>query len=421
MIIGGLVRLGISCLTVSAAALPAICSAQNPEPESGDGAEPSILDRIDFSLDARLRYQSIQGSGEAPDADALTLRASGTAEIDLGHQFSVLGEVELVEALIDDFNDGTDFQSNQAVIADPDGVVLNRLQLVSEIIPETRVTLGRQRIALDDWRFFGAFSFRQNDQTADAIRVETRAFDFGNETGVLDVGILNQINRPLGPDNIVGTFTGTSWYANYGVTTPIGRVGAFHYDFAFQTPISDTSTRTTGVRVLGRRHSADFGVVWEASYARQRDKGGNPSDFAANYWLGSLSVEPGDWAITLKGEELGSQNNQSVQTPLASLHGFSGLADQFLVTPPEGLRDLSVALTRDLGKFGPLKNIRLRTTAHHFEDAGGDTTYGNEVDFEFSAHLGEALISFEHARYNADNFSTDTNSTLLSVTFAFDK
>lgn len=406
-------RLGLGCLTLGALAAPSVSSAQEEK------AKFDILDRIDFALDTRFRYQTIQSSGGQPDAEALTLRARGSVEIDLGHRTRVLGEIEAVEAFIEDFDDGTEDLSNNAFIPDPEGIVLNRLKLVSEIIPKTRTTLGRQRIALDDWRFFGAFAFRQNDQTADAIRAETRAFDFGNETGLLDVGVINRINRPLGPNNVVGTFTGTSWYANYGVTTPIGRVGAFHYDFSLSTPTSDNSTRTTGVRVLGRRHSQNFGVIWEASYARQTDSRGNPEDFNVGYGLGILSVEPGDWGFTIRGEELGSQNGASLQTPLASLHRFSGLADQFLVTPPEGLRDLSAAVKRDIGKIGPFEKIQLKTTAHHFQDAGGDITYGNEIDFELSAGIGDALISLEHARYNADNFSTNTNSTVVSVSYAF--
>ena len=407
------IKFGLVCLTMGVTAMPCISAAQE------DDSTLKILDHIDFSLDNRLRYQSIQSSDGEPDAEALTLRVRGSAEIELGHNTHLLGEVEVVEAFIEDFNDGTETLSNSAFIPDPEGVVLNRLKLVSEIVPKTRTTLGRQRIALDDWRFLGAFPFRQNDQTADALRAETRAIDFGNETGLLDVGVINQINRPLGPNNVVGTFTGTSWYANYGVTTAIGRAGAFHYDFSLRTPTSDDSTRTTGVRLLGRRHSKNFGVIWEASYARQTDSGGNPKDFNAGYSLASLTIEPGDWGFTIRGEELGAENGASVQTPLASLHRFSGLADQFLVTPPDGLRDLSISVKRDIRKIGPLENVQLKTTAHHFQDAGGDTTYGNEIDFEISAQLGDALISIEHARYNADNFSNNTNSTVVSLSYAF--
>ena len=393
--------------------------AQNSDTENPK-SESDILDRIQLSANLRLRYQGVDRGADLGDGDALTLRAFGTAQANLGHGFNVLGEVEAIAAIVDDFNDGTDPLSGRAFIPDPEGIAVNRLKIVSETIPKTRVSLGRQRIALNDWRFIGSFPFRQNDQTLDAFRVETRVIDFGNDTGVLDVGVFDKVNRPLGPDNPIGTFSGTSWYANYGVTTPIGRLVGFHYDFALVTPEGDESTATTGARLLGRLHSPDFGVIWEGSYAVQRDNGENPNDFSADYWLGSLRLEPNDWAFMLRGEELGAENGQSLQTPLASLHRFSGLADQFIITPPDGLRDLSILVERKLGQVGPFERIKIGARAHHFNDAGGDVTYGNELDLTLSARVGKAMISLEHARYEAESFSVDTRSTVISVSYVFD-
>ena len=393
--------------------------AQNSDSENPK-SELDILDKLQLSANLRLRYQGVDRGAGLGGGDALTLRAFGTAQANLGHGFNVLGEVEAIAALVDDFNDGTDPLSDRAFIPDPEGIAINRLKVVSETLPKTRVSLGRQRIVLNDWRFIGSFPFRQNDQTLDAFRVETRAIDFGNDTGVLDVGVFDKVNRPLGPDNPEGTFSGTSWYANYGITTPIGRVVGFHYDFALITPEGDNSTVTTGARLLGRLHRPDFGVIWEGSYAVQRDNGDNPNDFSADYWLGSLRLEPNDWAFRIRGEELGAEDGQSLQTPLASLHRFSGLADQFIITPPDGLRDLSVLVERKLGQVGPFERIKIGARAHHFEDAGGDETYGNELDFTLSARVGKALISLEHARYDSESFSVDTRSTVLSVSYVFD-
>jgi len=94
-------------------------------------------------------------------------------EIDLPRDTIFLAEVEGNIGLIDDFNDGTRNETGLPFIPDPDGFELNRLAIVSEAVDGVRVTAGRQRIALDDWRFIGAFPFRQNDQTFDAIRFET--------------------------------------------------------------------------------------------------------------------------------------------------------------------------------------------------------------------------------------------------------
>lgn len=412
-------RNSLVCFTASVLSLFACpVFAQSLEAET-TYANSDFLDRIRVSLDLRARYQTITREADLDDGQALTLRGFGTVEMDLGNRVSLLGEIEATGALIGRYNDGTDVQSSRPFIPDPEGFGLNRLTFVSETIPNTRASLGRQRIALDDWRFLGSFPFRQNDQTIDGLRIERRELDFGNKTGVLDIGLFNQVNRPLGPDNLNGTFEGPSWYANYGLTTKIGRLGAFHYDFLLKTDVSDASSRTTGVRLLGRRHSPSFGVVWEASYARQSDKGDNPREYDTDYWLGRLRLEPGDWAFVIRGEELGSDDGHSLQTPLASLHRFSGLADQFLQTPPAGLRDVSLSVERNFGRVGPFDRVRVVVAAHRFEDAGGDIAYGDEVDLSLSARVGDALIAIEHARYTADQFSTNTQSTVLSVSYAF--
>ena len=116
---------------------------------------------------------------------------------------------------------------------------------------------------------------------------------------------------------------------------------------------------------------------------------------------------------------MGAQDGQSLQTPLASLHRFSGLADQFIITPPDGLRDLSFLVERKLGQIGPFERVKIGAHAHQFKDAGGDLTYGTELDLTLSARVGKALISLEHARYEADNFSEDTRSTVVSLSYAF--
>ena len=115
-----------------------------------------------FSGDLRLRYQTLERDDFEEEGEALTLRFLGAIEFDIFDKTSVLAEVEGVTALIDDFNDGTGDTPLFPVVPDPEGFELNRLQIISEIIPETRITIGRQRLAIDDWRFIGAFLYRQN-------------------------------------------------------------------------------------------------------------------------------------------------------------------------------------------------------------------------------------------------------------------
>ena len=57
------------------------------------------------------------------------------------------------------------------VVPDPESYEVNRFQLTNTSLPGTTLTLGRQRIVLDDQRFVGNVGWRQNEQTFDAFRI----------------------------------------------------------------------------------------------------------------------------------------------------------------------------------------------------------------------------------------------------------
>jgi len=208
-----------------------------------------------------------------------------------------LAELEGNLAFVDQFNDGTQNGSNLPFIPDPDGLELNRLAIISEAIEDVRITAGRQRIALDDWRFIGAFPFRQNDQTYDAIRLETTSLG----PGTLDVGYIGRVLRPLGDKNPEGRFTGDSIFANYNLATPLGQgfqtpLGSLHRfqgfaDQFLRTPdsgVQDVSLLARhdfskigafdSVRIFARHHwfrpdtsGEKYGTEWNASISGQYD------------------------------------------------------------------------------------------------------------------------------------------------------
>ena len=100
------------------------------------------------------------------------------------------------------------------VVADPESYEVNRLQLTNTSLPRTTVTLGRQRIVLDDQRFVGNVGWRQNEQTFDALRVVNKTVP--NFT--VDVTYLNQVNRVFGKDSPQGRYEGDSYFANVVVS-----------------------------------------------------------------------------------------------------------------------------------------------------------------------------------------------------------
>ena len=382
--------------------------------ESGFSIDPRV------SGDLRLRYQGLERDDFTENGEALTLRFVGTFEADIFDKTSFLAEIEGVTALIDDYDDGTAAQPLLPLIPDPEGLELNRLQIITEVIPQTRLTLGRQRLALDDWRFIGAFPFRQNNQTFEAARLETTAFG----PGILDIGYFNKVRRPLGEDNIAGVFTGDSFFANYNLATAIGRVSVFHYATELETgPIGPlrhiSSSQTTGARVLGRRDWANLTLVWEGSYARQSDYSDNPNDYAANYGLAEVTVKPANFELKFRGEILGSDNGQAVQTPLASLHGFQGFADQFLTTPDDGVRDYSAKLQYNFGQIGPFTDVKSFARYHWFEADTDGRNYGRELNLSLKARVNKTGFALEYADYKAETFSSDTKALFLTTEISF--
>jgi len=420
-------------MTVSDYRSTPIFDEDNPVKLGDESAFESLLSRARLSTDIRFRYQFLEQDDFELNADSATLRVHSALEFDLTDKTTFLVEGEGIVGLVNEFNDGTGNNPQFPTIPDPNGVKLNRLQLATSIIPKTRITLGRQRIAIDDSRFIGTFDFRQNDQTIDGVRAETRLFG----PGVLDVGYFNQVNRPLGNDNINGVFEGDSFFVNYGSQTPVGRISAFHYSTELETqPFADNqsaavpategpltgmnfSSRTTGVRILGRRHWDDFGLVWEGAFARQSDIADNPLDYTANYGLAALTIEPKNWTINLRGEVLGSGDGQGFQTPLGTLHKFQGLSDQFLVTPEDGVRDYSALVQYNFGQIGPFSAVKAFARHHWFEADTDGQNFGQELNLSLSAKLNQSKFVLEFARYDADQFSEDNQSVFVTVQTSF--
>jgi hypothetical protein len=225
-------------------------------------------------------------------------------------------------------------------------VALNRLQLRYATKPLT-VTIGRQRIVLDDQRFVGNGPWRQTEQTFDAARVQTA-------WGPLQLEATHAIrqNTVNGGDgapraHLRGDFT----FVNGGIATKRATLKGFAYLLDYDAaPFLNQpgaraqldSSQTYGLRANGSLplgHGASLAlagsVAWQSSYGR------NPNAYAATY----SSIEPaltlGQHTLTLTREVLGADARAqggawSFQTPLSSLHKFNGWADMFLTTPPMG-------------------------------------------------------------------------------------
>ena len=375
-------------------------------------------------VDARLRYETVDQGGFTKDADAITARVRAGFEAKQG-DFSLLAESETTLAMLEHYNNGVNGKAVFPLVGDPENVELNRLQLQYRGISGTVVTLGRQRINLDDQRFVGSVGWRDNEQTFDAVRVEwsgTRnlkadiSYAWSDRTiwGIDGFGVRQQA---VSGDN---AFVNLSYKHKFGTLT--GFAYLVDQDEAavsgFRLSSQTFGARYAGVYPLSR--AAKLTVA--ASYARQSDFHRNPNNYRADYWLGELGVEGKGFKLLGGYEVLGAGNGvalTSFQTPLATLHKFNGWADKFLVTPPNGLRDAYATLGYTRPGVGPFDSIGAVATYHDYRSDRLGQNYGDEADLQLLAKLKRATFMLKYADYNARSFATDTRKFWASVEWAF--
>src|SRR5690606_19279018 len=135
------------------------------------------------------------------------------------------------------------------LVADPKANELNRLQLTNTSLPNTTITLGRQRILLDDQRFVGNVGWRQNEQTFDALRVVTKPMP----KLTLDFSYVNEVRRVFGRDSVghLPTIGGEIVMANAGYQFNAGKLSAFSYLLDLDNSAANSSAMT-GLRFAGQ-------------------------------------------------------------------------------------------------------------------------------------------------------------------------
>jgi hypothetical protein len=370
-------------------------------------ADPLALKPI---AEARLRYENVDQVG-ANEADAVTLRMRAGFEAKKG-AFALLAEAEGTLAILEEYNSGLNGFAAHPIVADPENVELNRLQIQYTGIPKTVVTIGRQRINLDDQRFVGSVGWRQNEQTFDAVRAEwsgikglkadlTYAWSDRTIWGVDGFGARQQ------------SVSGDNVFANLGYKGKNFGLTGFAYLVDQDEAVVQSfrlSSQTYGLRAnanlpLGK---AKLGLV--ASYARQSDYHNNPNDYSADYWLGEAALDVAGFKLTGGYEVLGADSGvalTSFQTPLATLHKFNGTADKFLTTPANGLRDLYVGLSKAFPEAKALSGLNAAVTWHRFESDRPGLEYGDEWDAQLGWKIGKKMSFLAKAAFYDRNGTAD--------------
>jgi hypothetical protein len=370
-----------------------------------DGLDPLIgaIGETKPLLDLRLRYEMVDQEPFVEDADAATLRGRIGFETGKAWATALLVEGDFVTAIEDNYNSTINGKTTYPVVADPESYEINRLQLTNTSIIDTTITLGRQRIVLDDHRFVGNVGWRQNEQTFDALRVVNRHIP--NTT--IDVSYVGQVNRIFGPHGLPGSndgrFTGDTFLANVAYQFPLGKLTGFGYLIEFEelpNPVRDT-TQTFGARFQGEKPLAKIKLGYIASWATQSDRGDNPLNFKNKYLLGELTATFRQYSIGGGYEVLEGDGVKGFSTPLATLHRFQGWADKFLTTPVNGLKDRYLNAGYLKKGVGPLETLGLTASWHDYVSERLSIDYGGELNVQLQGKYRRFTGTLKYANYNA--------------------
>ncbi len=408
--------------------LNAVATAQDSLPPTEESEEPPTFHEAVVSgehwINLRLRGEMVDQDGFGKEALALTLRTVLGYETARYRGWSALVEVEDISTIgAETFNSTVNGTTDRPVIADPDITEINQAYVSYTGIEDTTIRFGRQRIQLDNWRFVGNAPWRQNEQTFDATSITNTSVD----DLTLFAAYVTNVNRVLGDENPAGNLSSSAVLLNAGYQLEDwGKLVAYSYDLDNDGGFTGLSTQTLGGSFVGRvpigegtggESHADPSATFHAEFARQSDTGDNPFEIDADYSRFEGGIAWDDTHVRLGQETLGGSGSpgDSFSTPFAALHGVNGLADQFLITPDDGLEDLYLRVSHRIG------DTRVVAAYHRFTSDTNSRDYGSEFDLTAVHPLADnTSVGFKLAAFDADDAAfNDTTRVILWLQFAF--
>ena len=391
---------GVVVLSLSAV----VAQAQSSAP----GLRDAIINGT-TSLRIRYRLEHVEQADFDEQALASTALGRWTWNSDRNNPWTVGLEADYVfVAGIEDFNSTTNGKTQYPIIADPEGGDLNQafLKYAGEGLT---VTAGRQRINLGNQRFVGGVAFRQNEQTYDGVRVQLSR---GN--AMVDYTYVNNINRIFGPGDGVqpGDWYGDNHFLRGSVRPGAGQeFAAFAYLFDLGNDNGPPHSNAT----YGVSYRGAFDVVTvDATFARQSNYAENPTAYSAPHFSVQGAFPFGGATLIVGYDIIGSDDGRyQFRTPAATLHRYQGWTDQFLLAPPDGVKDAWFSVVGSVGGAG------LTVVYHDFSAHEGGRSYGSELGFDVTYTLpNQVSLELKLATYNPDGFATDTTKAWFLVGYS---
>ncbi|MCI0535486.1 MAG: alginate export family protein [Verrucomicrobiales bacterium] len=399
-----------------AAGAPA--AAPGPGPEPGpvtkflQNSLPDAIAKGKFNLNVRMRYELVDQDGVAAiteDSHAPTIRTRfGYTSAPL-YGFQGMLEGENITSLGPEENynaAGSNGQGDKPVVADPTTTELNQAWLKYSYTNLFSLKGGRQRVVLDNHRFVGDVGWRQNMQTFDAVTAESQPFK-GLSMLYSYVWDVHRVFGDVSGLPAANTdFDSNSHFLNVGYSGwKYGRLVGYSYLLDLENGAGAlNSAATYGGYFAGTAPVHEkFSLAYRAEFAWQTDYGDSLLDYGTEYYNLEAGANIKPFAFGGGYEVLGSDANDgpaggraSFRTPLATLHAFNGWADVFLVTPPNGLRDIYGYAQVTLPWQMPLRFVY-----HKFDADSGSGDYGQEYDIMLSKNFGKNWSAMlKYARYD---------------------
>lgn len=375
----GLVMMGATALTATAQTVEA--------PDLGTAIQTGSP-----ILELRTRYEHVEQANRPNDGDAFTLRTKlGWQTVKFANLQGLIEFEDVRQLGSEHYDTNVNGKTSYGQIFDPDVTELNRAQVVWTPASEYTVTLGRQRINIDDQRFIGNVGWRQDEQTYDAVRVDA---DYGRLD--LTYAWLAHVNRVFAEaqdwnsDSHIGT-------VSYAFPEPL-KLSGFAYALDFTEPttaaVRNQSNLTYGVKASGKMWIDTFKLDYAGTIAKQTDYGESLLDYDLGYGSIEGALTWDEFSVRANYESMEGTGTRGFTTPLATLHAFNGWSDAFLAngvkTTNDGLTDANIAFTwSPRWKWDYVFNLAFLVRYHDFE---AERT-GADLGEEWNAQVSGAITS----------------------------
>lgn len=431
---------GVVLCAILSFAAPVRVAAQGPEPpgstppsstpqEAGPRAAWFWLKEGKISFSTRYRFEAFERDGAPFTAPAYapTLRIALGYQTPSIHGFSLFAQGEAV-AVPGPADYSVPLRASQnrpdrPAILDPKSLELNQGYLLwtHEVSSKNlSITVGRQEIALNDGRFLSISTWRQVHGTFDAARIDAElplrlSFTYA---------FINRLYRVDGYDATDGSLPMHSHLWNLVWRKPDkARVALYGLLLDYHTPSQFTnSTETYGVRATGPYVlNKDWGVLYTAEYAKQKNLGSNPNHVDANYYLGELGPVWHGFGVKAGYAFLaGHSPTDLLTTPAAP--PFNGWTDLFVNDPVLG--QASGLKASYVNASGPIRYLGGAVGTVIFYDYHSDNLhvhYGQEFDASMAYKVKKVSdkweIGWRFGRYWADRLFTNSIRTSIYTSF----